>query len=80
MSINDVYDLAKDIVSKANDLKNKYTDEINAKVSYACIFCKNDEDYNSYIEVLNTDFRTRVTGSGVVHFIVLRGLIGLFDV
>lgn len=55
MSINDVYDLAKDIVSKANDLKNKYTDEINSKVSYACIFCKNDEDYNSYIEVLKNN-------------------------
>ena len=55
MNINDVYNLVKNIVSKSNDLKNKYTDEINAKVNYACIFCKNDEEFNNYVELLKKD-------------------------
>ena len=55
MNINDIYELAKYIVREANNLKNKYTDEINAKVSYACIFCKNDDDFNKYIEILKED-------------------------
>ena len=55
MNINDVYDLVNDIVKKSNDLKNKYTDEISAKVNYACIFCKNDEEFNNYTEMLKND-------------------------
>lgn len=55
MSINDVYDLVKDIVNKSNILKNKYTDEINAKVNYACIFCKDEDEFNNYIAILKED-------------------------
>ena len=55
MNINDIYELAKDIVKKANDLKNKYTNEVNAKVSYVAIFCKNDEEFNNYIKILKND-------------------------
>jgi len=55
MNINDVYDLVKNIVNKSNDLKNKYTDEINAKVNYVCIFCKDDNDFNDYISLLKND-------------------------
>ena len=55
MNLNDVYNLIKEIVYNSNELKNKYTDEIDAKVNYACIFCKNDEDFRSYIEVLRND-------------------------
>ena len=50
-----LYDLIKSIVYKANELKNKYTDEYDAKVNYACIFCKNDDDYNYYINLLKND-------------------------
>ena len=50
-----IYDLVKEIVRKSNDLKNKYTSEIDAKVNYACIFCKNDDEYNSYIKYLEDD-------------------------
>lgn len=50
-----IYDFIKDIVSKSNDLKNKYTNEKDAKISYACIFCKNDEEYNNYISILKND-------------------------
>lgn len=55
MNINDVYDLVKDIVNKSNILKNKYTDEINAKVNYACIFCKDEDEFNNYIAILKKD-------------------------
>ena len=55
MNINDIYELAKDIVKKANDLKNKYKNEVNAKVSYVAIFCKNDEEFNNYIKILKND-------------------------
>ena len=55
MSANDIYELVKIIVEKSNNLKNKYTDEITAKVNYACIFCKNDDDFNNYIKLLKED-------------------------
>ena len=50
-----IYELVKEIVKKSNDLKNKYTGEVNARVNYACIFCKNDNDFNNYIEALKKD-------------------------
>ena len=50
-----IYELVKEIVKKSNDLKNKYTNEVNARVNYACIFCKNDDDFNNYIEELKKD-------------------------
>lgn len=52
MDVNELNNLIKKIVSSANDLKNKYTDEINARVNYACIFCKNDNDYSDYVSIL----------------------------
>lgn len=55
MNIDDLYKFIKEIVSKSNDLKNKYTDEVDAKVNYACIFCKSEDDYNNYIELLKND-------------------------
>ena len=55
MNVTDVYNLVKKIVSKSNDLKNKYTDETFAKVNYACIFCKDTDEYNCYIELLKKD-------------------------
>ena len=50
-----IYDLVKDIVKRSTELKNKYTSEVDAKVNYACIFCKNDDEYNNYIKVLSED-------------------------
>lgn len=55
MNIDDIYELVKYIVSKSNDLKNKYTGEINAKVNYACIFCKKEDEFNNYIEILKRE-------------------------
>ncbi len=55
MNVDEVYNLIKEIVNKSNELKNRYTDEVNAKVNYACIFCKNDDEFNRYIRVLKAD-------------------------
>lgn len=69
------YDSSKGI--SGNNRNNEYTDYLfSAMWTDSNLILNGYKD--SYIEVLNTDFRTRVTGSGVVHFIVLRGLIGLF--
>jgi len=54
-TIDELYNYIKLIVEKANDLKNKYTKEFDAKVNYACIFCKNDIEYNYYIQLLKED-------------------------
>ena len=55
MKHENVYDLIKSIVAKSTELKNKYTIEIDAKVNYACVFCKDEDDYNYYIEELKND-------------------------
>ena len=55
MKALEVYDLIKNIVKKSSDLKNKYTGEIDAKVNYACVFCKGENGYNDYIEALKND-------------------------
>jgi hypothetical protein len=49
MNIENLKQFAQEIVKKANDLKNKHTSEKNAPVNYACIFCQNDEQYNSLV-------------------------------
>ena len=55
MKHENVYDLIKNIVAKSTELKNKYTSELEAKVNYACVFCKDEDDYNYYIEELKND-------------------------
>lgn len=42
--------IIKKIVEHACALKNKYTDEKNAHVNYACIFSQNKEEYEKLIE------------------------------
>lgn len=54
MDIN-IYEIVKEIVKKSNELKNKYTNGVDAKVNYACIFCKSDDEFNNYIELLKKD-------------------------
>lgn len=40
----------QDIVTRAASLKNKYIDDKNAPVNYACIFSQNDEEYAELVE------------------------------
>lgn len=42
--------LIKNIVKEAEILKDKYTDQQNISVYYACIFCQNDDEYKKFIE------------------------------
>ena len=41
------------IVSRGAELKNKYTDEIKAKVEFGDVFCRNDNEYQQLTEVVN---------------------------
>jgi hypothetical protein len=40
----------QDIVRLATELKNKHTDQANAKVNYACIFCQRKEEYDQLLK------------------------------
>jgi hypothetical protein len=42
--------LIQNIVKEAENLKNKYTDQKNIPVFYACIFCQNDYEYENFIK------------------------------
>jgi len=52
MNVENLKQLVQEIVKKANTLKNKYTSEKNAPVNYACIFCQNDEQYDSLVALV----------------------------
>ena len=40
-----LFTFIKQIVEKSKELKDKYTDETDAKVNYACIFSQSDSEY-----------------------------------
>ena len=42
--------LIKNIVKKAELLKDKYTDQKNIPVYYVCIFCQTDDEYRNFTE------------------------------
>ncbi len=48
MNQTNIINLVADIVEKACELKNKFTDATNAPVNYACVFCQNDEEYREF--------------------------------
>ena len=43
-------ELIKNVVKEAELLKNKYTDQKNIPVYYACIFCQTNEEYKKFTE------------------------------
>lgn len=43
-------DLIRNIVKEAESLKDKYTDQKNVPVNYACIFCQSEEEQTSFLE------------------------------
>ncbi|MCK5490801.1 MAG: hypothetical protein KAI67_03080 [Candidatus Pacebacteria bacterium] len=45
MSEININNLVADIVQESCELKNKYTDEVNALVNYACIFSQSDDEF-----------------------------------
>ena len=42
--------LIKNIVKDAEFLKDKYTDQKNIPVNYACIFCQSEEEQTNFLE------------------------------
>ena len=40
--------LIQDIVSQAKQLRDKYTDQIQASVNYACVFCQTEQEFNNF--------------------------------
>lgn len=42
--------LVKFIVSEAKVLKDKHTNEHNAPVNYACVFCHSQDEYNALVK------------------------------
>lgn len=53
MNQKEFIDLIHEIVRKSNELKNKYTNEINAPINYCCIFSKNDKHFEELIKLSN---------------------------
>ncbi len=52
MDQEDLKNIAKDIVRKATYLKNKYTDQKEAPVSYVAIFCQNDDEFEEFTKIV----------------------------
>ena len=42
--------LIKEIIKEAKALKDKYTDQVDALVNYACIFCQSEEEQKKFLE------------------------------
>ncbi len=42
--------LIKNIVKNAESLKDKYTDQKNVPVNYACIFCQSEEEQTNFLK------------------------------
>ncbi len=53
MDIKTLKNMICKIVTGANDLKNTYTDEVNALVNYACIFAQTQKEYDDMIKIMH---------------------------
>ena len=51
MDTKDLKIKIQNIVKRATALKNKYINNKNMPVNYACIFCQNKEEYDKLVEV-----------------------------
>ncbi len=54
MDKENVRNLVKEIVKKACILKDKYTDQKKAPVSYVAIFCQNNKEYEEFTKIVRT--------------------------
>ncbi len=46
--MNKLITTVKYIVNRSTDLKNNFTNEVQASVEFGCIFCQNDEEYKHF--------------------------------
>ena len=66
MEIQEFKIFIQDIVKEAKSLKDKHTNETDALVNYACIFCQNEEefkDFNKLSENIGKIIKQTPTGS-----------------
>jgi len=54
MNQEDLKNIAKEIVKKATFLKDKYTDQREAPVSYVAIFCQSDDEFEEFTKIVKT--------------------------
>ncbi len=61
-------ELVQSIVSNARDLKDKYTDQKDAPVNYACIYTHSDNEYEELTKLIeNIGTKVHETSSGFVY-------------
>lgn len=48
MEVKELKELVEKIVKEACQLKNRYTQEVNSKVNYACLFAQSQNEYNEF--------------------------------
>ncbi|PIN81327.1 hypothetical protein COV13_01655 [Candidatus Woesearchaeota archaeon CG10_big_fil_rev_8_21_14_0_10_32_9] len=53
MNLEEFKNLIKYVVKNARFLKDKYTNQKDAPVSYAAIFCQNDQEYEKFSKLVN---------------------------
>jgi hypothetical protein len=53
MNIEEFKNLIQDIVKESGRLKDKHTDQKDASVNYAAIFCQSDKEYNDFLNLAN---------------------------
>lgn len=54
MNQGDLENIARELVRKATILKDKYTDQRNARVSYVAVFCQNNEEFEEFTKIVRT--------------------------
>ncbi len=70
MNEKELLDIVKNIVLQASYLKDKYTDEVNASLNYACIFSQSESEYTE-LESATKKIGKRIkeTKSGYIYHI-----------
>ena len=51
MSLEDFVILIQNIVKTSCELKDKFINQQNALVNYACVFCQNQKEYNNFFNL-----------------------------
>ena len=54
MELEELKNIVKDIVKNATLLKDKYTDQKEAPVSYVAIFCQNNQEFEGFTQIVKT--------------------------
>ena len=53
MNSEEFENLIQDIVKESIRLKDKHTNQKDARINYACVFCQSYEEYNDFLSLAN---------------------------